>query len=296
MATNFYTELNLNGNDLKGLPASPTDATSATSKAYVDSVASGLDPKASVKTASTGAVTLSGVGATVGGVVVAAGDRVLVKNQTPASDNGIYVVKSGVWDRATDATVSGTNPTLTLGAYTFVEGGVNAGKGFVYTSTGWEQFTDTGSLSAGNGVTISGGQISVNPKTGGNILVDGDGVSVTGTLGVAIGGTGTATFATAGFLKSPGGTNAFTTVAGIGIDEVTGRRLVGNYTAAVGTQTQTIDTTSLNSTLRTFASVAVFDSSNNQVFADVQVNSGDVKITTTHNVAGGIALKYLITV
>jgi hypothetical protein len=295
MATNFYTELNLNGNDLKGLPASPTDATSATSKAYVDSVASGLDPKASVKTASTGAVTLSGVGATVGGVVVAADDRVLVKNQTPASDNGIYVVKSGVWDRATDATVSGTNPTLSLGAYTFVEGGDNAGKGFVYTSTGWEQFTDTGSLSAGNGVTISSGQISVKPKTDGNILVDSDGVSVTGTIGVANGGTGTATF-TAGFLKSTGGTNAFTTVAGIGIDEVTGRRLTGDYTAAFGTHAETIDTTSLNSALRTFASVTVFDSSNNQVFADVQVNSGNVKITTTHNVLGGIALKYLITV
>jgi hypothetical protein len=293
MATNFYTELNLNGNDLKGLPASPTDATSATSKAYVDSVASGLDVKGSVKTASTAAVTLSGVGANVGGVTVAADDRVLVKDQTPASDNGIYVVKAGDWVRASDALVGST---LTLGAFTFVEGGTNKGKGYVYSDVNtWTQFSDTGSLGAGNGLDISGSNFVVKPKSNGNILVDSDGVSVTGTIGVANGGTGTATF-TAGFLKSTGGTNAFTTVAGIGIDEVSARRLIGDYTAAVGTQTQTIDTSSLNSALRTFASVAVFDSSNNQVFADVQVNSGNVKITTTHNVAGGIALKYLITV
>jgi hypothetical protein len=293
MATNFYTELNLNGNDLKGLPASPTDATSATSKAYVDSVASGLDVKGSVKTASTAAVTLSGVGANVGGVTVAADDRVLVKDQTPASDNGIYVVKVGAWVRASDALVGST---LNLGAFTFVEGGTNKGKGYVYSDVNtWTQFSDTGSLGAGNGLDISGSNFVVKPKSGGNIAVDGDGVAVTGTLGVAIGGTGAATF-TAGFLKSTGGTTAFTTVAGIGIDEVTGRRLTGNYTAAFGTHAETIDTTSLNSALRTFASVAVFDSSNNQVFADVQVNSGNVKITTTHNVAGGIALKYLITV
>lgn len=296
MATNFYTGLNLNGNEVTGLPSTPTSATSATSKAYVDSVASGLDPKASVKTASTGAVTLSGVGATVGGVVVAADDRVLVKNQTTASENGIYVVKADDWVRSNDATVGGTNPTLSLGAYTFVEGGDNAGKGFVYTSTGWEQFTDTGSLSAGNGVTISSGQISVKPKSGGNIAVDGEGVAVTGTLGVAIGGTGAATFATAGFLKSPGGTTAFTTVADIGIDEVTGRRLTGNYTAPVGLHEQIIATTSLKDSLRAFASVTVFDSANNQVFADVQVNADNVKIITNHNGTSGIALKYLITV
>jgi hypothetical protein len=293
MATNFYTGLNLNGNEVTGLPLQPTSTTSAVSKAYVDSIASGLDVKNSVKTASTGAVTLSDVGANVGGVVVAAEDRVLLKDQTPASDNGIYVVKAGAWVRASDALVGST---LNLGAFTFVEGGTNKGKGYVYSDVNaWTQFSDAGSLGAGDGLDISGSNFVVKPKANGNISVTSDGVAVSGTLGVSIGGTGATTF-NAGFLKSTGGTSAFTTVAGIGIDEVSARRLTGNYTAAVGTQTQTIDTTSLNSSLRTFASVAVFDSSNNQVFADVQVNSGDVKITTTHNVVGGIALKYLITV
>ncbi|MBD9501962.1 phage tail protein [Pseudomonas sp. PDM17] len=73
-----------------------------------------LDYKQSVRAATTASVTLSGL-QTVDGVALAAGDRVLVKNQTSAVDNGLYVVAAGVWKRAIDADESSeVTPGLTV--------------------------------------------------------------------------------------------------------------------------------------------------------------------------------------
>ncbi|MFI5409150.1 beta strand repeat-containing protein [Kaistia sp. UC242_56] len=83
------------------LHADPTSAMHAASKQYVDSMAAGLSPKAPVKAATTANITLSGA-QTIDGVSCVAGDRVLVKNQTTAAQNGIYVVASGAWARAAD--------------------------------------------------------------------------------------------------------------------------------------------------------------------------------------------------
>lgn len=81
--------------------ADPTVATDAATKSYVDSVAQGLDIKASVKVATTANITLSGT-QTIDGIVLVASDRVLVKDQTTGTQNGIYVVAAGAWTRATD--------------------------------------------------------------------------------------------------------------------------------------------------------------------------------------------------
>ena len=70
-------------------------------KGYVDAVATGLQPHEAVKAVTTGQTTLSGE-QTVDGIALVAGDRVLVKNQSTASQNGIYVVDAGAWTRATD--------------------------------------------------------------------------------------------------------------------------------------------------------------------------------------------------
>ncbi|MFJ3261274.1 phage tail protein [Pseudomonas sp. NPDC086581] len=78
-----------------------------------------LDYKQSVRAATTASVTLSGL-QTVDGVALAAGDRVLVKNQTSAVDNGLYVVAAGVWKRATDAD---ENSEVTPGLTVTVESG-----------------------------------------------------------------------------------------------------------------------------------------------------------------------------
>lgn len=78
-----------------------------------------LDYKQSVRAATTASITLSGL-QTVDGVALAAGDRVLVKNQTNAVDNGLYVVAAGPWKRATDAD---ENSEVTPGLIVTVESG-----------------------------------------------------------------------------------------------------------------------------------------------------------------------------
>ena len=92
--------------DLKGLRYT-TDYSdtfvdsSLVTKLYVDTIATGLDPKSAVLVATTTGITLSGT-QTIDGVAVVAGDRVLVKNQTSGQTNGIYVVAAGAWSRALD--------------------------------------------------------------------------------------------------------------------------------------------------------------------------------------------------
>lgn len=293
MATNFYTELNVNGNNITGLPSNPSGDTSAASKAYVDSVAKGLDPKASVKTATVGILASLSGEISVGSVALVAGDRVLVKNQTNTSENGIYDVKAGAWTRSTDATV-GTDATLSVGAFTFVEGGDNGGKGFVYTAAGtWEQFSDTGALSAGAGISTASNQISVVAKEGGNITVDSDGVDVTGQIPVAKGGTGAETLT--GYVIG-NGTSAFTSSSSIPAEDVTGRRLVGTVTIGTGITATPINTTALNSTLRDSAIVQLFDNSGNQVFADITVGANAVTINANNTTGSAITLKYIIAV
>ena len=113
--------------------ANPANDQDAATKAYVDSVATGLDVKASVRVASTANIDLSTGGLlTIDDIALNDGDRVLVKDQTTASENGIYVAHSGAWARATDADSS---DEVTAGMFTFVEEGTtNADKGFVLTT------------------------------------------------------------------------------------------------------------------------------------------------------------------
>jgi hypothetical protein len=88
-----------------------------------------LDPKASVRVATTANITLSGL-QTIDGITVVDADRVLVKNQSTGAQNGIYTAASGVWTRATDFDGTPANE-VTSGAYCFVE------QGTVGASTGW---------------------------------------------------------------------------------------------------------------------------------------------------------------
>lgn len=131
----------------------------------------GLKPKAAVRAATTASITLDGL-QTVDDVVLSAGDRVLVKDQSAASENGIYdVVDGAAWVRSSDmdelAPVDEVN-----GAYTFVqEGTSNAGKGFVQTGSvsdiGVDDlvfifFNSSSNLVGGDGIDYSGSTISVD--------------------------------------------------------------------------------------------------------------------------------------
>jgi hypothetical protein len=163
--------------------ADPTAAQDAATKAYVDAVKTGLDVKDSVRVATTANITLSGT-QTIDGVAVAVGDRVLVKDQSTASQNGIYVVASGAWSRAADAD---SNAEVTAGMYCFVtEGTVNGDTGWVLTtndpitlgttSLTFAQFTGAGSIVAGAGLTKTGSTLDVGAGTG--ITVNADDVAV----------------------------------------------------------------------------------------------------------------------
>ena len=168
----------------------PTASTDATTKAYVDSVKQALDIKDSVKLASTanisatynnGAGTLTydatGVQA-IDGVNLAANDRVLIKNQSTQTQNGIYKVTTapavgvaGVLTRAEDADSAAE---VTGGLFTFVEAGSsNADNAYVLTSiTGtatlgtdnlvFTQFSGAGQIDAGNALTKTGNTIAVD--------------------------------------------------------------------------------------------------------------------------------------
>lgn len=175
--------VSFNGQRITNLtdPVNPQDAAT---KNYVDAAALGLDVKLSVRAATTANITLSGT-QTVDGVALVAGNRVLVKNQTDATQNGIYVVASGAWSRSSDANSSAN---LTPGAFSFVEEGTtNMDSGFILTNTGtvtpgttsqvWTQFTGAGQINAGTGLTKTGNEIDVIGTTG-RIAVYADNIDI----------------------------------------------------------------------------------------------------------------------
>lgn len=168
------------GGEVLGLPTTPTTSGSATSKAYVDSLVQGLDPKASVRAATTAAGTLASSfanGSAIDGITLATGDRILIKNQSTASENGIYIVAaSGAPTRALDMDAWTEVP----GAFVFVEvGTVNADTGWVCTadqggtigstSITWVQFGGAGTYTAGTGLTLTGTQFSLSSPVAPNL-------------------------------------------------------------------------------------------------------------------------------
>ena len=172
--------------------ATPSADGHAATKGYVDAARSGLDVKQSVRVATTAAINLSAdleAGDVIDGVTLVAGDRVLVKDQGTASENGIYVaVASGAASRATDAD---TSAEVTAGMFTFVsEGTENADNGFVLTTndaitlgtTGltFVQFSGAGQVIAGAGLTKTGNTINV-VGTAARITANADSIDIAST-------------------------------------------------------------------------------------------------------------------
>ena len=169
-------------------------ALSLVNKEYVDAIKSNLDLKDSVKAATTGNITLNSA-QTIDGVSVSAGDRVLVKNQSSAAENGIWVVVAGNnWTRATDADSSAE---VTSGMFVFVEyGTTNGDSGWVLTTDGtitvgstalaFSQFSGAGQITAGDALTKSGNTLNVNDD---NITleVNSDTLRIKGVTATAVG-------------------------------------------------------------------------------------------------------------
>jgi hypothetical protein len=147
--------------------ATPTGSNDIVNKAYVDFIATGLTWKQAVRVATTANLTsLSGL-LTVDTITLTAGERVLVKNQSTASQNGIYTASASTWSRAVDADTWDEY----VGAITFVESGSQAGSAWYSsaqpggtlgtTAINWSNFSVASVYTAGTGLTLAANQFSI---------------------------------------------------------------------------------------------------------------------------------------
>lgn len=188
MAKRFLTNIDVNNNKIVNL-ADPSAATDGATKQYVDNLLAGLAWKEEVRVATTTNGTLASAfanGQTVDGVVLATGNRILLKNQTTATENGVYVVNaSGAPTRASDAdsTSELNNATLIV-----TDGTTNAGLAFTQTTKNptvgssnlvFTQFAAGLAYTAdGLGLELSGSQFSIE-LNGGTLTKGASGLSVT---------------------------------------------------------------------------------------------------------------------
>lgn len=248
--------IDMNNNKITEL-ATPTVATDAATKGYVDAVATGLDWKQSVRLATAAALPAntaagSGVGKTltadangalsVDGVAVAVNDRVLVKNETPGSDNGIYTVTATgdgsnpyVLTRATDAD---QDAEVTAGLAVFAtEGTTNGDTGWVLTTNdvivvdttalSFAQFASSVSYTFDQGLSNTAGSIKVELDTaadaqgagagGGSSGLEFDVNSAAGKLRAAVHATGGIERTATGLAAKLNGTSLVSAAGGLSV-------------------------------------------------------------------------------
>jgi len=219
------------------ITTTPSADTDIANKGYVDSVAQGLDVKASCVYSTTANITLSGLGTQSGGdwaSSLSAGDRILVKNQSSSQFNGIYVASSTTWARSADMNVWAEVPS----AFTFIESGTTlADTGWVCTSNQggtidvtpitWSQFSGAGSYLAGTGLTLTGNTFSIT-NTGVTAAAYGSASQV-----------GTFTVNAQGQLTLAGSTNIAIAATQITSGTIDTARISGSYTGITGVGTLT---------------------------------------------------------
>jgi len=239
------------------LVADPVGSQDAANKRYVDGLIQGLSIKEAVWAATTANISLSGNTQFIDDALADTGKRILVKNQTTASQNGIYVVSSGAWTRAADM----DSADEFASSFVFVQTGtVNEDTGWVCTVDGsvtvgttaipWTQFSGGGSVVAGNGLTQSGNTINA-VGTANRIVTLADSIDIasnyvgqtsittlgtiaTGTwnastIAVNKGGTGATTLT--GYVKG-NGTSAFTASATIPSGDISGLGTMATQSSA----------------------------------------------------------------
>ena len=162
-------------NKITGL-GTPSDSADAATKSYVDAVTEGLHIHEAVVAATTTNVALASAlenGDELDGITLATGNRILVKNQSTASENGIYVVQSS--GQPTRATDFDTASEVDSGDFVFVYSGTaNGSTGWVQTNRpatigtdaiAFTQFSGAGTYIAGTGLTLTGTVFSINTGT-----------------------------------------------------------------------------------------------------------------------------------
>jgi len=204
--------------------ADPTGATDVANKQYVDNLVSGLSNKRTARLATTANVNLASAlanGQSLDGKSIVTGDRIFVKNQTTASENGIYIAPaSGAATRSTDFDAGSEIP----GAFIIVnEGTVNG-------DTMWLETTD-------GPITVGSTALSFTPITMGvTYTADGNGIELGGTtFTIELDGTT--------LTKSAAGIRIGSGAAGAGLTEASGVLAVGQGTGmSVAADTVGIDT------------------------------------------------------
>jgi hypothetical protein len=237
--------------------ATPVGSTDIANKQYVDSVAAGLSWKQPVAVATLTNITLSGL-QTIDTYTTLAGDRVLVKNQSTAANNGIYIAASGAWTRSTDADTWNE----LIGAITFIEYGTQASSAYYcsaqpggtlgVTAVNWSNFSVSATYTAGTGLTLTGFSFSitntgVSANTYGSasavpvIAVNAQGQitsATTTTIAIAntqVSGLGTMSTQAASAVAITGGTINGVTIGGTTAGAVTATTFTGAGTGLTGT-------------------------------------------------------------
>lgn len=278
--------------------AAPTADSDAVNKLYVDNAVEGLDVKGSVKGATTANITLSGA-QTIDGVSITAGDRVLVKDQSSAEENGVYVASASSWARSDDADTWDKH----VGAFFFVEQGTaNADNGFVgtvdaggtlnTTAITFVQFSGAGQITAGTGLTKSGNTINVVTASSDRIVTNADNIDLA-TTGVSAGTFKSVTVDTYGRITA--GTNP-TTLSGYGITDAYTKTCSDTLLAAklnLAGGTMTGDITLGSNKITSTATPATADTLTRKGYVDTMlplaggtvtgtIDLGSNKITTTY--------------
>lgn len=188
--------IDLNNNLIQNV-ATPVAGSDAANKDYVDNAVQGLDSKESVRLKTTANINIASPGSLTtnfDGVTPNVGDRILVTEQTTASENGIYIY-NGAATPMTRSDDADSDTEVTANLYTFVEEGSN------FADTGWTlttndpitvgttalnftQFNGAASINAGAGLFSSGNTINVGTADVGRIVVNADDIDLA-TTGVS---------------------------------------------------------------------------------------------------------------
>lgn len=289
MARKILNGLDLTNQRIINL-ADPSAATDAATRQYVDAVARGLNWKQSARAATTTNGTLATAyenGDTLDGVTLATGDRILLKDQTTGSENGIYVVAaSGAPTRATDMPAASDGKGV---AVTVTSGTVNADRVYIQTADTatvgtnaltWSQLGGGGTVyTAGDGLSESPAG-TFNVATGTGLETSSDAVRIAAAAAGAglTGGAGSALAVGAGngITVNADDVALATSTAGAGLTYTTGVLAVGAGTGiSVAADAVAVDT----AVVSRHVAANVGDGSATQIDVTHNLGTYDVSVT-----------------